>query len=88
MYYIKWDETDIKGLFSISGSIILFTEMLEDGTVSREIGFDKLGKITHRYPSNYFPHGMRGLFDDQKVHVTDLKGTISKDEFEVLWGKL
>lgn len=46
-YYCRWNEDDIRGLHSISQISSLYTESNAQGVVLREIGLDKLGKITH-----------------------------------------
>lgn len=81
-YYCKWEE---EGLHYFSQTSILYTESNEQGVVLREIGFDKLGKITHRYPSSAHPFGSRGLFDTQTVSLSDGTPKLTKDEFEDLW---
>lgn len=84
-YYRKWEEEDIKGLHSFSQISRLYTESNEQGVVLREIGLDKLGKITHRYPSNAHPFGSRGIFDVQTVEPSGGTTNLAKDEFEDLW---
>jgi len=83
--YCKWDEGDIKGLHNISDVSILYTESNECGEVLREIGLDKFGKITHRYPSSAHSFGIRGIFDAQPINLASASGEITKDEFESIW---
>jgi hypothetical protein len=85
MNYCKWEDKDIEGLSSFSGTVILYTEIDKDGNVRREIGFDKEGEVVHRCPSEFFPLGQYGIFDNQKVKISDFSSTISKEEFEKLW---
>lgn len=85
MYYYKWSEKEIQQLQSVGGMVNLYTEIDPDGNVRREIGLNQSGKVIHKFPSNLYPNGRYGLFDNQKVIVTDRSSTIAKDEFEKLW---
>jgi len=84
-YYCRWDEDDIEGLHSISEIASLYTESNEQGLVLREIGLDKFGKVTHRYPSSAHPFGSRGTFDTQTIKLSEKTRTLTKEEFEALW---
>jgi len=70
-YYCRWNEDDIEGLHSIGEVSSPYTESNEQGVVLREIGLDRFGKITHRYPSSAHPFGSRGLFDAQTIELTN-----------------
>lgn len=84
-YYCKWEEEDVEGLHSFCQISSLYTESNAQGVVLREIGLDKRGKITHRYPSSSHPFGARGLFDIQTVELSSRTTNLTKDEFEDLW---
>ena len=85
MFYFKWNEDDLQGLQSVTGMVLLYTEVDSDGNILREIGLDKSGRILHKFPSNSYPHGKYGLFDNQRVKVPDLQSTAIKEEFDKLW---
>ena len=84
-YYCRWNEDDIKGLYSTSQISSLYTESNEQGVVLREIGLDDLGKIIHKCPSSAHPFGTRGIFDAQTVELSAKTTNLTKDEFEALW---
>ena len=86
MHYRKWDEDDAQGIQSISGMVVLYTELDNDGNVRREIGFNKSDEVVHRFPSRLYRYGTYGLFDNQKVVIIDGYSNVTKDEFEKLWG--
>lgn len=85
MYYCKWTEDDIEKLSEDEGIIILYTEIDLDGSVRREIGLNKEGKVIHKCPSKLYRYGTYGLFDNQKVIITGTRSLITKEEFEKLW---
>jgi hypothetical protein len=84
-FYCRWEEADIKGLHSIAEVSNLYTESNEQGVVLREIGLDKFGEITHRYPSSAHSLGRRGIFDNQTVELSDATTQLTIEEFEALW---
>jgi len=85
MYYRKWNEQSIEGLISVAGITIIYTEIDIHGNVCREIGFNAAGELIHKFPSNLYQYGLHGIFDGQKVTISDQKVMISKNEFEKLW---
>jgi hypothetical protein len=87
MNYCKWNMDEIKGLESISGIVVLYTEVNRDGSVSREIGIDKSGRVVHKFPSTAFQQGEYGIFDNQKVEISQNTPTITRTEFEKAWSE-
>jgi hypothetical protein len=85
MYYRKWTEDDIERLSEDEGIVILYTEIDLDGNVRREIGLNNEGKVIHKCPSELYRYGTYGLFDNQKVLITESRSLIKKEEFERLW---
>lgn len=86
MYYIKWTPDDIKGMED-EGITALYTEIDSDGNVCREIGLDNLGRIVHMCPADSFRLGTYGLFDNQRVDISQRPSNITHEEFERLWNK-
>lgn len=86
MLYIKWTERDIVELSAFTKITILYTEINDDGQVNKEIGLNSDGEIIHKCPSTEYPFGEYGIFDNQKVTISDLKSNFSKDEFYQFWG--
>ncbi len=85
MLYIKWTEQDIAELSAFDKIYFLYTEIDDDGNVRKEIGIDNHGNIIHKSPSTKYPYGEYGIFDNQKVAISDRKSDLSKDEFYKLW---
>jgi hypothetical protein len=70
----------------------MVTEVDDDGYVHRELGFDDVGRITHRKPSKSHKHGRFGYFDSPPFDVdTVLRGDnvveLDQAAFEVEWQK-
>ena len=82
MLYVKWGEHNIKGLESKDGISILYTEIDDEGTVSREIGLDSNGDVVHKAPTDRDKYG---IFDIQKVDVSRYTNGIDPAEFDKLW---
>ena len=47
---LEWTEADIEGLSNSWGLTRVVTEVDDDGSVTRELGFDAKGNLVHRYP--------------------------------------
>jgi hypothetical protein len=80
---LQWTESDISGLMEGWGLSRILTEVGDDGSVTRELGFDLEGNIVHRFPGEP-TRAKHGLFDLAKVSASsgsDLNG----EEFERLW---
>lgn len=99
MFYCKWDESFINGLNS-EGFFLFYAEIDSNGFVRREIGLNKEGKVIHKCPSEFYPNGTYGYFDNQKVIIidktsvgdfdlnailTDENSLVTKEEFEKIW---
>ena len=82
MFYIEWDELSIRNLSEVSGCVRLVTEVAQDGTVLRELGFNAAGVEVHRAPSKKDAYG---LFDLAPIQTTGLESTIEVVHFHALW---
>lgn len=87
MYYCKWTEADVKGLRSSDGIVILYAEIGADNIVRREIGINESGEVVHKFPADLYRYGKYGLFDNQRVVISDSSPLIPKEEFEQFWNK-
>ena len=87
MYYCKWTEKDVKGLRSSDGIVILYAEIGDDNISHREIGVNEAGEVVHKFPSDSYRYGKYGLFDNQKVIISNSSPLITKEEFEKLWNE-
>jgi hypothetical protein len=85
MRYVKWTGLDIEGLDSIAEITVLYTEIDDNGDIIRELGMNKNGTIVHKFPSHSGKYGKYGVFDGQKVIVSDLHSDISKEDFDRMW---
>ena len=85
MLYIKWTEQDIAELSAFDEIAILYTEIDNEGDVHKEIGLNNDGKLIHKSPSAGYPYGEYGIFDNQKVAISDRRSNFSKEEFYKLW---
>ena len=80
---LQWTEADISGLVDGWGLSRVLTEVDDEGSVTRELGFDAEGKIVHRYPGEP-TRAEYGVFDLAKIQAPDRTG-IDNAEFERLW---
>lgn len=81
--FIKFDENDLPGLNALGLEKILL-EVLDDGSVKREIGFDFCGNVVHLFPgSGRF--GKRGLFDCANIETSNISDEISSVEFDEIF---
>ena len=85
MLYLKWTNKDIAELEMFDEIVILYTAIDKEGNVHKEIGLDSEGKVVHKAPSNIGRFGKYGIFDNQKVILTDNIESITKETFESLW---
>lgn len=68
MNYLKIDK-DFVDLREIIPAIDTFlVEIIEDGTVKREVGLDRRNVAIHKYPSKDFRYGRFGLFDLARLY--------------------
>jgi hypothetical protein len=61
----------------------VLTELGEDGSVTRELGFDAGGSIVHRYPGEP-TRAEHGVFDLAKIGSLSW-ADMEAEEFERLW---
>lgn len=85
MIYIKWTEQDIAKLNAFDEISVLYTAIDSEGNVQKEIGLNNEGKAVHKSPSNNYPYGKYGIFDNQKVILSNDNTNITEEEFENLW---
>ena len=79
---LQWTEADISGLDGLGLSRIL-TEVSDDGTVMRELGFDVGGNVVHRFPGEP-TRAKYGVFDLAEINRPG-DGDIEAADFELLW---
>jgi hypothetical protein len=84
MLYLKWTKKD--GDISILNLDIcmLFTEVDENGRVTREIGLNNVNEVIYKCPSEMEQYG---VFDLSRIEVHGKSNDISKEKFELLWEK-
>ena len=69
----------------------LAIEVAAEGWVSREVGLDATGVVSHRTPSEAYPRGEYGLLlDVPRMHIDDdircgNARELSESEFEAFW---
>jgi hypothetical protein len=80
---LEWTEADIEGLSDSWGSTRVVTEIGDDGSVTREIGFDAKGNLFHRFPGEP-TCAQHGVFDVAKVGRSD-RTDMHAEAFERLW---
>ncbi|NBB30076.1 hypothetical protein [Cellulophaga sp. BC115SP] len=78
------DVVDLRVPFSID---LMYIEIDNHGKVLREIGFDSLGNIIHKYPSNTHHYGNHGIFDLNIFDIESFENGIDKEDFEIFWDK-
>ncbi|MBD9477883.1 hypothetical protein [Pseudoxanthomonas sp. PXM02] len=81
MIYLRWGKDDIVDLESV-GLAHVVTECDIDGSVLREIGFDRSGNPMHRAPD---PVSAFFLFDLQSVDVSRKTACMSTEQFNAAW---
>lgn len=82
MRYLRWTRDDGETGPEISE---VWTEVNNDGVVTREMGFDERMEIVHRMPSGRFPQGTYGLFDLATIDLGLRHRDVPADEFERRW---
>jgi hypothetical protein len=80
---LEWTEADIEGLSDSWGLTRVVTEVADDGSVTRELGFDAKGDLVHRYPGEP-TRAKNGVFDLATIRRPD-RADMENDEFERLW---
>lgn len=80
---IEWTDAEIEGLEDAWGLTRILTEIDDEGTVRRELGFDSQDNIIHRYPGEP-TRAEYGVFDLAKIGPSD-RTDIDVAEFELLW---
>jgi hypothetical protein len=80
---LVWTETDLTGLSKAWGLSRILTEVDEQGTVTRELGFDVDGNLVHRCPGEPTLTEY-GVFDLAKIAPSD-RTDLEPEEFDRLW---
>jgi hypothetical protein len=80
---LVWTETDIDGLAAGWGLSRILTEVDQQGSVTRELGYDSDGNLVHRHPG-MTTRAKHGLFDVATIALTD-QTDMSPEAFERLW---
>ena len=80
---LEWTEADIEGLSDSWGLTRIVTEVDDDGSVTRELGFDANGNLVHRYPGEP-KHAKHGVFDQANFGRSD-RTDMGAEEFQRLW---
>jgi hypothetical protein len=80
---LEWTEAELSGLGEAWGLSRILTEIRDDGSVAREIGFDVEGKIVHRFPGEP-TRAKYGVFDLAKIDASRA-GDLEAEEFDRLW---
>ena len=80
---LEWTEADIEGLRDAWGICRVVTEVDDEGSVTRELGFDAEGSIVHRYPGEP-TRAKHGVFDLAKIAPSN-RADMEAEEFERLW---
>jgi hypothetical protein len=80
MRYVRLTESDISHLEKL-GVHELLVELLPDGSISREIGFDCAKIIIHRFPGEG-RFGKYGILDNSNFDVGDRSDDVSPSDFE------
>ena len=80
---VIWTEACIEGLADTWGLSRILTEVDEQGTVTRELGYDVDGKVVHRHPGEP-TRAKHGVFDLAKIAPSDTSD-MEPVEFDRLW---
>jgi len=81
---VKKDDIDLSNFYQELTKIII--EVLPNGVINREIGFDFKDRIIHKYPSANYRYGKYGVFDSNIISIdNEDKDNISKSKFESYW---
>ncbi|MBL8648418.1 MAG: hypothetical protein JNL46_14270 [Sphingosinicella sp.] len=80
---LAWTEADLIGLAEAWGLQSILTEVDEEGSVTRELGFDAGGKLIHRHPGEP-ALTENGVFDLVKVGPFS-RTEMEPEEFDRLW---
>lgn len=84
MNWIAWTSDEIQGLEK-AGLVLLWTEIDDNGFVTRELGFDIEGRVIHKVP---FGSKRFGLFDLQVITWSNIdKIKIEPERFNEIWFK-
>lgn len=80
---LEWTEADIEGLSDSWGLTRIVTEVADNGTVTRELGFDANGLLVHRSPGEP-TRAKPGVFDLATVSLPG-RSDMTAEDFERLW---
>lgn len=80
-----WTTAEVTGLGEATGLSRIITEVDDEGTVRRELGFDAEGNLIHRCPGEPTVTDQYGVFDLAKIAPSD-RADLDPEEFDRLWG--
>ena len=80
---IDWRAERVSAVTEL-GLTRLVAEVDETGVVERELGFDRLGRLVHRYPGGIGIAGDYGVFEMASFEPS-AANDLSSDEFARLW---
>jgi len=80
---LEWTEANIEGLHDAWGLTRVLTEVDDNGSVTRELGFDGQGNLVHRFPGEP-TRAEYGLFDLAKISSSE-RADMDAEDFEQLW---
>lgn len=80
---LLWTEAEIAGLADVWGLSRILTEVDEQGTVTRELGYDEAGDAVHRHPGDS-TRAKRGVFDLAEI-APSTATDMDPAEFDRLW---
>ena len=78
-----WTEAELPGLAIAWGMSQILTEVDEEGSVTRELGYDLDGKAVHRHPGEP-TRSKHGIFDMVKI-ATPVASEMELSGFDRLW---
>jgi len=81
---LVWTEAELTGLADAWGLTRILSEVDNQGTVIRELGFDAEGRLVHRCPGQPTLTEY-GIFDLAKIAPTFEGTEMESDEFDRLW---
>jgi hypothetical protein len=80
---IELSEADIAGLRRASGLTRIVVQLTEEGEAERELGYDDLGRLIHRWPGGQ-SRAERGVFDLAPFDRST-RGEVTQEQFEQMW---
>ena len=78
-----WTEAELPGLGSAWGIFRVLTEVDEEGSITRELGYDAAGKVVHRHPGEP-SRSKHGIFDLVNIAPSNAS-EMELHQFDQLW---